>query len=198
MHEIVVLIDKIHWFSLDRIEELVFFLNGTSKNLPYRGVILILYTTPTECLRHCAENAMDVASFWFSEKKIVTWSLRHITNADEKEVECTISLSLILSYITRFSVSRLTKITFFFFTRIWKHAFVLSECACMNMYNLAVDRCLQTTRLLNHLHSQWLADSHIIYFIARAIFSDSWTHAPLHRVNKTIAGLLYTEKRVGF
>ena len=112
MHEIVVLIDKIHWFSLDRIEELVFFLNGTSKNLPYRGVILILYTTPTECLRHCAENAMDVASFWFSEKKIVTWSLRHITNADEKEVECTISLSLILSYITRFSVSRLTKITF--------------------------------------------------------------------------------------
>lgn len=86
----------------------------------------------------------------------------------------------------------------FFFTGIWKHAFVLSECACMNMYNLAVDRCMQTTRLLNHLHSQWLADSHIIYLIARAIFSDSWTHAPLHRVNKTIAGLLYTEKRVGF
>lgn len=112
MHEIVVLIDKIHWFSLDRIEELVFFLNGTSKNLPYRGVILILYTIPTECLRHCAENAMDVASFWFSEKKIVTWSLRHITNADEKEVGYTISLCLILSYITRFSVSRLTKITF--------------------------------------------------------------------------------------
>lgn len=113
MHEIVFLFDKIHWFSLDRVEEILFFLNGMSKNLPYRGVILILYTTPTECLRHCAENAMDVASFWFSEKKIVTCSLRHITNADEKEVECTISLSLILSYITWFSVSRLTKIAFF-------------------------------------------------------------------------------------
>ena len=59
MHEIVFLFDKIHSFSLDRVEEILFFLNGMSKNLPYRGVILILYTTPTECLRHCAENAMD-------------------------------------------------------------------------------------------------------------------------------------------
>lgn len=59
MHEIVFLFDKIHWFSLDLVEEILFFLNGMSKNLPYRGVILILYTTPTECLRHCAENAMD-------------------------------------------------------------------------------------------------------------------------------------------